>query len=159
MTAETLTSTRAARTFPLAGHGFAANLKVAYGSYSVAANVEDGDIFEMCRVPKGATVVMGYVYGADIDTGTEAMDIDVGWAANGVDAADPDGFGNLGVWSGDAVTDIKPEVSVFYPFGGVLRSAGPVTFGADTVIQLEANAAANAFTAGVVTVVVFYTLS
>jgi hypothetical protein len=159
MTAETLVATRAASTFPVSAHGFGSNLKVAYGTYSVAANVEAGDIFSMCKVPKGSTVVMGWVYGADLDTGTEAMDIDVGWAATADEATDVDGFGNFGVWSGDAVTDVKPEVSVWYPFGGVLRTAGPKTFTAEATIQLYANVAANAFTAGVLTVVVLYAVA
>lgn len=156
MAAETLTATRAQAGFPVGGTGFATALHVATGTYEIAANVEDGDIFEMCKLPANAVVVMGWVYGDDLDTGTEALDMDIGWAANGVDSADPDGFGNLGVWSGDAVTDIKPEVSIFYPFGGVLRTAGPKKFSAETTIQIEANVAANSGGTGTVTVVVLY---
>ena len=131
---------------------------VAYGIYTIAAVVEDGDIFEMCKLPSGAVVVDGVFYGDDIDTGTEALDMDIGWAANGTDAADPDGFGNLGLLSGDAVTDIKPEASLWYPLGGVLRTAGPKTFSAETTIQVEANTASNAGHTGVITVVVYYTV-
>jgi len=156
MAAETLTATRAASTFPVAGDGMAGNLKVATGTYELAANVEDGDIFEMCKVPANAVVVMGWVYGDDLDTGTEALDMDVGWAANGTDAADPDGFGNLGVWTGDAVAGIKPEVGIHYPFSGVLYTGGPKKFAAETTIQVEANVAANAGGTGTLTVVVLY---
>jgi hypothetical protein len=156
MAAETLTATRAASTFPVAGDGMAGNLKVATGTYELAANVEDGDIFEMCKVPANAVVVMGWVYGDDLDTGTETLDMDVGWAANGTDAADPDGFGNLGVWTGDAVTGIKPEAGIHYPFSGVLYTGGPKKFAAETTIQVEANAAANAGGTGTLTVVVLY---
>lgn len=156
MAAETLTATRAQTGFPVSGVGPASQLLVATGTFEIAANVEDGDIFEMCKVPANAVVVMGWIYGDDLDTGTEALDMDVGWAANGTDAADPDGFGNLGVWSGDAVTDIKPEVSIFYPFGGVLRSDGPKKFSAETTIQVEANAAANSGGTGTMSVVVLY---
>ena len=131
---------------------------VAYGIYTIAAVVEDGDIFEMCKLPAGAVVVDGVFYGDDIDTGTEALDMDIGWAANGTDAADPDGFGNLGLLSGDAVTDIKPEASLWYPLGGVLRTAGPKTFSAETTIQVEANTASNAGHTGVITVVIYYTV-
>lgn len=156
MAAETLTATRAASTFPVAGDGFAGNLKVATGTYELAANVEDGDIFEMCKVPANAVVVMGWVYGDDLDTGTEALDMDVGWAANGTDAADPDGFGNLGVWTGDAVAGIKPEAGIHYPFAGVLYTGGPKKFAAETTVQVEANVAANAGGTGTLTVVVLY---
>lgn len=156
MAAETLTATRAKTGFPVGGVGPATALHVATGTYEIAANVEDGDIFEMCKVPKNAVVVMGWVYGDDLDTGIEALDMDIGWAANGTDAADPDGFGNLGVWTGDAVTDIKPEASIYYPFGGVLRTAGPKKFAAETTIQIEANVAAATGGTGTVTVVVLF---
>lgn len=141
MVAETLTAERGKASFPVAGKGDAGNVKFAYGVYEIAANVEDGDIFEMCRVPAGAVVVDGFVRADDLDTGIEALDMDVGWAANGTEAADPDGFGNLGVWTGDAVAGIKPETQIYYPFNGVLKD-GPVTFTEETVIQVEANAAA-----------------
>lgn len=157
MVAETLTSTRAARTFPMIAVGGGV-LCCAYGMYTIAAAVEDGDIFEMCRIPKGATLVGGYFGGADLDTGTEVLDMDIGWAANGVDAADPDGLGNLGVLSGDAITDFRPTVGLFYPFQGLFLTGGPITFGADTILQIEANTPANAGHVGVITMVAYYVM-
>lgn len=160
MTAETLTAARASRTLPIPSHGLGGSVKVAYGTYLLAANVEDGDIFEMCWVPAGATVIGGWLIGEDIDTGTEALDIDVGWAANGGsatdDAADPDGFGNMGVLTGDAFGSSEVGVTAF--LGGKLRSQGFVTFTRKTLIQLEANVAANAGGTGRLTVVVFYVI-
>ena len=109
MAAETLTATRAAATFPVFRSHESGSLCVAYGTYEIAANVEDGDIFEMCKIPGGSTVLDGVIYGDDLDTdATETLDLDVGWAANGVETADPDGFGNLGVITGDAVAGVKP---------------------------------------------------
>jgi len=155
MVAETLTADRAKASFPVGGKGDANAVRFAYGTYEIAANVEDGDIFEMCRVPAGATVVDGFVRADDLDTGTETLDMDIGWASNGTDAADPDGFGNLGVWTGDAVAGVKPEVQIHFPFNGVLKD-GPKTFSAETVIQLEANAAAATGGTGTVYVGVYY---
>lgn len=129
-----------------------------YGAIDIGANPADGDIYQLVTIPAGATVVGGYMRAEDIDTGTEALDIDLGWAANGVDAADPDGFGNFGVLTGDAVTGIKPEAGTFLPLGGVLFSAGPKTFTVKTTIQAEANAAANAGGTGYLWVVVDYVL-
>lgn len=157
MTAETLTSTRAASGFPTAGPGLGGNLKCAYGSYDIAAVVEDGDIFELCRLPAGATVVGGWLIGADIDTGTETLDMDLGWAANGDEVADPDGFGNLGVWTGDVSVHV-PVAGNFFPVQGVLFTAGPKTFNAETIIQVEANAASNAGHTGMITVVILYVM-
>lgn len=157
MVAETLSATRAAGAFPDFTPAGAGALACAHGTYEIAANVEDGDIFEMCKIPPNATVVAGWVYADDLDTNaTETLDMDVGWAANGVDAADPDGFGNLGVWVGDAVANHKPEVWNRFPLGGVLKD-GPKTFGAAiTTIQVEANAAAATGGTGTLSVIVLY---
>ncbi len=157
MVAETLTAARAVRTVAKAGHGFASTVKVAWGTYNLASNVENGDIFEMCWVPRGATVIRGELIGQDLDTNaTETLDIDVGWAANGDEIADPDGFGNMGVLTGDPVG--SSEAGIYAPLGGVLRSAGPKTFNAETLIQLQANAAAATGGTGRLTLIVFYTM-
>jgi len=156
MAAATLTGSRATLTLPLAGTGEAGSVKAAYGTVTVDAATEDGDIFEVCYVPGGATVIGGYILAGDGDDGTEALDIDVGWAANGVDAADPDGFGNLGVWSGDITHGASSEVGNQLALGGVLSSVGPKTFTVNTKIQLETNTAANSGVAMEVTVVILY---
>lgn len=157
MTAETLTADRAASTFPVfsppVGGG---HVCFAYGTYEIAANVEDGDIFEMCKLPAGAVVIDGFVRADDLDTNTtETLDMDIGWADNGVESADPDGFGNLGVWVGDAVAGITPEAQIYFPLNGVLKD-GPKQFTNETVIQLEANAAAATGGTGTVYVGVYY---
>jgi hypothetical protein len=158
MVAETLTATRAASTFPITDYSGAGVVQCAWGTYAVAANVEDGDIFEMCRVPAGATIVGGYFSAEDLDTGAEALDLMVGWAANGTDAADPNGLLLAGVKTGDISVHLD-VASTWMPFGGQLLEAGPVTLSGDTTIQVEANAAATTFAAGQMTVVVFYTTS
>lgn len=160
MAAETLTSTRATASFPVAAKGPAQDLKVGWGTYAIAANVEDGDIFEMHWVPDNATVIGGWTVAEDLDTGIEALDMDLGWAANSTDSADPDGLGNFGVWTGDTSVHVAGTVN-FFPHQGVLVSAGPKTFtagGGNTMIQLEANAAAATFAAGQATVVTLYTV-
>ena len=157
MVAETLTATRAEDGFPVAGEGLAAGLQVATGTYELAENVEDGDIFEMCKVPKNAVVVGGWIMGEDLDTNaTETLDMDIGWAANGTDAADPDGFGNLGVWTGDAISGLKPVAGIYFPLQGVLFTGGPKKFSEVTTIQIEANAAAATGGTGTLSVVVLY---
>lgn len=152
----TVTADQAATGKPVHGHGFGGNVKVAWGTYDIAAATADGDIIKLCRVPAGATVIGGHIIGEDIDTGTETWDADFGWAANGDEIADPDGFGNFGVISGDA-TDGN-EAGIYRVLGGVLRTDGPKTFNAETVLQLEVNAAANAGGTGRVTAVVYYTM-
>jgi hypothetical protein len=162
MVAETLTAVRGATGFPIAHYAGAGVLQCAYGTYTIAAAVEDGDIFEMCWVPAGAVVVGGYFYGADLDTGTETLDMDIGWAANGgsgtYDAADPDGLGNLGTLTGDvfAAGNVSPVVGLMYPLSGVLAAGTLPQFTKKTKIQIEANTAGNAGHTGVVSVVVWY---
>lgn len=156
MAAETLTATRAASTFPVSQGHTAGAVHVAWGTYAVAANVEDGDIFEMCKIPKGATIVDGFIQLEDMDTGSEALDLMVGWAANGVDAADPNGLCLAHVFTGDISVHLDVASSRVF-FGGLLTEEGPKTFSAETVIQVEANTPAATFAAGQMTVVVYYT--
>lgn len=143
----TLTADRALSTFPVY-KGSANQLCVAWGKYTLTANPTAADIVQFLRLPAGSVVVGGELRGEDIDTGIEALDIDIGWPTNGVETADPDGFGNFGVITGDAVTEWKPEVSIFMPLNGTLKS-GPVSFTRETIIQGVVNAPANAGGTGV----------
>lgn len=150
----TFTATRASALAPVPNTG---SLRVAWGVIEVAANPVANDVYEMCRVPKGAIVVGGQILSDDLDTNaTETLDLDVGWLANGSDAADPDGFGNLGVMTTDTVAGIKPESGYNFQFGGVLITDGPKTFAAETVIAVTCVATAATFAAGTLSVVVFY---
>jgi len=159
----TFTSTRAAASFPVAQSHTAGALNVAYGTIEVTANPADGDIYQMCKIPANATIVGGCLYGDDLDTGTEALDMDIGWAANGgsgtFDSADPDGLGNLGTLTGDAFAagNISIVAGLVYPVTGVLSDGDLPTFTAETMIQIEANTAANSFTAGALSLVIYYT--
>lgn len=172
MTAETLTSTMAASAIVPFGHGLAGTVKAAYGTYSVAANVEDGDIFEMCKLPRNALVLGGVFYAGDLDTGTEAVDLDVGYAANGggsatvttsdgttwtntAASASATGFVNGGVLTGDGITDLLAAGSNIRIFPMI---TGPMFFSEETTVQVEANAAAATFAAGTIYVCVFYTV-
>jgi hypothetical protein len=149
----TLSATRAADGFQQAGGEF----RVAWGTYSLAANPTAADIIEFCKIPAGATVVGGHIYAVDLDTNaTEELDIDIGWAANGVDAADPDGFGNLGVITGDAIAGYTAVASSIIPLQGKLISDGPVTFSAETTIQAVVNVDAATGGTGRITAVVYY---
>lgn len=151
----TFTATRAAATFPVFERG--GGVCPAYGTIEITANPVAADVYEMCRLPAGAVVLSGRIYSDDLDTNaTETLDLDVGWLANGTDAADPDGFGNLGVLGTDTVAGIKPESGYNYALGGVLASEGPKAFAAETVVAVTCVATAATFAAGTLSVVVFY---
>lgn len=154
--ATTFTASRAKAGFPAAAVGDAMNLKVAVGTYEITANPTAGDIYELCKLPAGAVVVGGHLMADDLDTGIETLDMDIGWKATADEVTDTDGFGNLGLLSGDAVTDIKPEVSLYYPLGGVLRTEGPKLFTAEAVVQVYCNTTAATGGTGTLTAVVYY---
>lgn len=120
------------------------------GIFNITTALAQNDVVKLVTLPAGATVVGGYLQAVDIDTGTEALDIDVGWSAN------PDGFGNLGVWTGDAVSGFKPDTGNLFNLGGELFVGGPVSFTAATDIELVCNAAANAGGTGKVWIVVHF---
>ena len=154
----TLTGPRAASTFPVPSLASTAGvLQVAWGYYNITANPSAGDIYEMCKLPNGATVIGGYVQAADLDTNaTETLDLDCGWAANGAEAADPDGFGNFGVLSGDAVAEFRPVAGIYLPFTNIVQDVGFKTFAAETKVIVTATAAAATLTAGTLKVVVYF---
>lgn len=155
MAAETLSALRSAVDFPVYKASGAGILCVAFGQITASSAVEDGDIFEMCRVPAGAVVVGGYLQTADLDVGTEALDMMVGWAANGDEVADPNGFALADVFTGDASENYGGLGNMKF-FGGVLATAGPKTFNAETLLQVEVNTAANTWANGSITLVAHY---
>lgn len=146
----TLTASRAAAGVPAFKASGAGILCAAYGSYDLSSAPSASDVIELCRVPKGAVILGGYLRCEDIDSNaTETLDIDVGTAA------DADAFGNFGVLNGDAVTNYLPEGGILLPLHGTLKD-GPVSVSAETVIQATIVAAAATFAAGTITVVVEY---
>jgi hypothetical protein len=152
----TTTGPRAAASFPAFTGIGAGNLCVAYGHHAFTAEQAAADVFEACKVPRGAVVLGGWLRAEDMDSNaSETIDMDVGYAANGDVAADPDAFGNFGVLTGDAIAEHLPEGGQLIPLHGTLKD-GPVTLTADTVITVTFVDDAATFAAGTVTVVVFY---
>lgn len=159
-----------------AKHNFAGLVHSAVGMIDVAANPADNDIYKLVTLPAGALVIDAEFWIADLDTGTEALVIDFGWAANGgstetytsgdgtvytnaFGTATPDGFVDGPVLTGDATTD-QPVIAA--GAGSYLRS-GAFTTGfkyasRETTVQAEANIAANAFTAGKISCRVDYVI-
>lgn len=148
------------------GHGLAGNKKHAFGRYNFSTVVvEDGDIRKVLRLPARCIVVGGNIAAGDLDTGSETLDIDLGWADNGggsetyvfrlegasraapnsytltnmlAGSASATGLLNTGVWNGDIITDLVPAGFVYRPF---ILATGPVYFSRETDIQFEVNAA------------------
>ena len=152
----TFTAAQAAATFPVYENSLRGVRHTAFGSIALAANPTAADILEFCWIPAGATIVGGRFRGTDLDTNaTATLDIDIGWEANGVEAADTDGLGNFGVLNGTAVTNYLPEGGYCVPLNGTL-STGPKTFTNRTKITGVVNAVAATFAAGTIWVEVEY---
>jgi hypothetical protein len=103
-------------------------------------------------------VVGGWFTGDDMETEatTPTLDIDIGWEANGTDLVDTDGFGNMGVLNGSAVTNVVPVASIFRPLQGVLNSEGVKAFAAETWVSGLVNASATTGNTGTLAVKVLY---
>lgn len=154
MAAQTFVGTRAAATLPVYQGIGSGNLQVAYGSFTLTEVPEVSDKYQLCRLPAGAVVVGGYFAATDIDTGTETLDIDLGNAANGAEAADPDAFGNFGLISGDS-----PGVDVTNGIVSNQRVLGfvtPPTFTRETIVEATVVAVAAAGGTGTVAAVIYY---
>lgn len=152
----TLTGTKAASTAAVPGFSAQGVQHVAWGIYDFTAAASAADIVNICKVPAGATVIGGFLQGADLDTGIETLELDVGWAANGTDSADPDGFLNSGVITGDTITELKPVAGIYMPFANIVQDSGYKTFAAETTITVTVTAAAASGGTGKIKVVVWY---
>jgi hypothetical protein len=152
----TLLAANAAASAPCPGKPIpAGTLGVSWGYYSHGSNLAAATVIRYCKVPAGATVIGGYFQCADLDTGTEELDIDIGWAANGVEVADPDGFGNLDVLTGDVSVHL-PVAGIYVPFAGIIQSAGFVTFSAETLLEAVINVDAATGGTGISKLVAWY---
>jgi hypothetical protein len=157
MAVETLSGEFAAIVGP--GHGLLGNVKTMFGRYDWGLTVvEDGDIRLLFKLPPKCLVVGGDMWAQEIDSAsTGAIDIDIGWAANGggsatysptgttftftnaAASADAAGFVNSGALDADVITNLKADNIHWRPFPMI---TGPIYFSHETQVQAEVNAAA-----------------
>ncbi len=145
---------------PAAGPGLVHCLYEVVDITTIAVATNTVDIGYL---PRGAIPIGGYFSAIDLDTGTEALDMDLGIAANsafgGTDVADPDFFMNGGVFNGDAITDLIPASTANYANLRMICGPFPVTqLSAKTLVQMLTNTAANATGIGKFAVCIFYLL-
>jgi hypothetical protein len=148
------TRTRADLSAPVPGPVEGLVKQCLYAVVNVTTIAVGNDTIDIGDLPKGAIPVGGYFACVDMDTGTEALDMDLGITDNGVDGADADFFMNGGTFTGDAITDLPLTNSANYrPFTGPF----PVLqLGAKTRVQLITNTAANATGTGKFVVCIDY---
>ncbi|MGE0629161.1 MAG: hypothetical protein AB7O43_15150 [Hyphomicrobiaceae bacterium] len=144
------TATGASASTPAFGYGGAGDTVVVNSIYTPSTTLLANDRILMARLPKGAVIVGGRVYGANLDStgsGSALLDMDLGVDMGGT--VDTDQLGNFGIWSSAAVAGVKPEVGYEMPLGGLLRTAGPQTMTGDyNHVYLTVVASAAGQTAG-----------
>jgi hypothetical protein len=128
------------------GSGPAGNLKVLFGSTTFASAPSAADIVNMFTIPKGFIPMFGWLVGDDIDTGTEALELDVGVTG------DTTKFLNSGVITGDTIANEKITVGIKIPLQEDLMTVKPTAMTADTDCIVTVTAAANAGGTGTITV-------
>lgn len=108
-------------------------------SISIPSTLTSGDVFQLARVPKNATVLDVYVQMPDVDSGS-SITLDLGYGDN---------------------TNAFAAASTTGRTGGVIRSssveAAPITFTTSDTIDLVVNAAPATGVAGTATGWVLYT--
>ena len=154
---------RAAASFPVAQGHTAGAVHVAYGSYEVTIESVAADTYELCKVPAGAIILGGKFYCDDLDTGTETMDMDVGWKANGgsgtYDTVDADGLADMGTLTGDTgAPNLAAAAGLVYNMAGPHFGNGDFpTFTRETTIQVTCVTKQATLAAGAMSVYVLYT--
>jgi hypothetical protein len=158
--ATTYKATPANTGYPMYAGSFG-NCCVAWGTYEAATALIINDVVQFCKVPKGAVILGGWVYGDDIDTGTETLTVCVGTNTT------EDAFlattvaltGDIG--TGDAYVDEqdwRKTVGIMLQLQNTLMTGGLTELAADATIQLKVVAAPNAGAVGTLSCVVFYAM-
>lgn len=129
------------------GSGPAGNLKVLYGEKTFTTAPSASDVIKMFVIPKGFVPMFGYLMGDDIDTGTEALELDVGITG------DTTKYLDSGVITGDTIANEKITVGIKIPLQEDLMTAPAAAFTEDTDCIVTVTAAANSGGTGTVKVI------
>lgn len=131
------------------GTGDFGTMKVCYGTYEIGTALTIGQTIAMFTAPEGFVPLGGYLLGDDLDTGTEALEIDVGTVA------DSTKYLNSGVITGDTIANEKITVGIKIPLQEDLMTVKPTAFTADTDVILTFTAAAAAGGTGTITLYMY----
>ena len=129
------------------GFGEGGNLKVLIGSKTFTVAPSAADVVKMFVIPEGFTPLFGWLQGADIDTGTEALELDVGVTG------DATKYLNSGVITGDTIANEKITVGIKIPLQEDLMTVKPTQVTANTDCIVTVTAAAAGGGTGVIIVV------
>lgn len=129
------------------GPGPANAIVALTGTIEIGTALSQNDIINFFVAPKGFTPLFGWLLGDDIDTGTEALEIDVGITG------DTTKYLNSGVITGDTIANEKITVGIKIPLQEDLMLVKPTAYTSDTTVIGTITAAANAGGTGTLTLV------
>lgn len=150
--------------------GWAGTLKTAVGIYEIATVMALGDHVVMAKLPKGAVITGGRLFGDQIDStgsGSALASINIGVNASLKSLYDRTSFGYasnsnalLSAWSlgadAAAVTGVHAAGFRNMPLGGLLQTVGPVVTTEECQVEVIFNASILALTTGTLMVEVQY---
>ncbi|MEE8208847.1 MAG: hypothetical protein V3T88_07860 [Nitrosomonadaceae bacterium] len=131
---------------PNFGTGIGGSLKVLIGAIEIDSALSTNDTINLFTMPAGFTPLFGRMVGDDIDTGTEALEIDIGISG------DATKYLNSGVITGDTIANEKITVGISIPLQEELMTVRPTELTVDTDLIATITAAANAGGTGTLTV-------
>jgi len=121
-------------------------LKALYGTIEIGAAASINDTINLFTMPAGFTPLFGRMVGDDLDTGTEALEIDIGIGG------DTTKYLNSGVITGATIANEKITVGISIPLQEELMTVKPTEVTSDTDVIATYTAAANAGGTGTLTV-------
>jgi hypothetical protein len=96
----------------------AGELACGYGVVDITTKAAKDDVLQFFYLPQRAVALRGMLQGADLDTGTEALEIDIG------NSDDPDKYLNSGVLTGDVVTEHVTVAGIMTHLQGTFITLG-----------------------------------
>ena len=166
------TATRAGASKPSVASGWSLDIKRAWGTieYGSTAAPTIADTFVMCKLPKGAMIVGGYLQGDKLDSfgaGSALLSVNIGLdkaitTATGTTVTASSTSNALAAnWSlgSDAagLHGYQPVAGVRNaPLGGLLLTDGPLLVSDEANAYITINASALAVTTGTLTLMVDY---
>jgi hypothetical protein len=155
-----------------AASGLAQSKLTAWGTIEVSTSPAPADIFQMCKLPKGALIVGGRLMGDKLDStgsGTACLTINIGvdkavTTPTGTSVSSASTSNALGAsWAlgpdAAAVTGYKPETGRNIPLGGLLISDGPLLTSDECNATVTVITSAQGLTTGTLTLFVDYYMS
>ena len=121
-------------------------LKALFGTIEIGTAASTNDTINLFTMPVGFTPLFGYMVGDDIDTGTEALEIDIGISG------DTTKYLDSGVITGDTIANEKITVGIKIPLQEELMTVKPTEITTETDVIATYTAAANAGGTGTLTV-------